>query len=513
MIMPANPTPDQAQEAILADLCKREPQCKRVDTHASIVLLGNDRVLKIKRAVRLPFLDYSTLEKRKQACEEELIVNRHLAPGLYRRDVPIAEGNAGFKVDGHGSPVEWAVEMSRFDESKTLDHLAATRSVAPDLAEAPAVALHHAHDNAPVSDGSSWLASLSVIIDRNTQAFLNESALAHDLVERLDRLSRQKLRECDGLLSVRASAGLVRRCHGDAHLGNIVLIDGKPILFDAIEFDPVIATTDILYDLAFPIMDFCHYGLMAHANRLLNGYLQATWPENHAALRLLPLFLSMRAAIRANVLFAKRHLSPGKDGDNTDNTDARAYFELALRCVEPVRPSLVAIGGKSGTGKSVLAQQAAALLAPLPGAVLLRSDVIRKQLFGFQPLASLPIAAYTADVTERVYRTLVERSRESLGQGISVVIDAAFLKQSERDELSQTANRMDVDFRALFLTADLSVRLERVRARKNDASDATAEIAAAQEEYEIGEVGWSIVDASGSPEQTLERSMALFLTA
>ena len=153
----------------------------------------------------------------------------------------------------------------------------------------------------------------------------------------------------------------------------------------------------------------------------------------------------MRAAIRSNVLFTKRHLSPDKDHDATD---AAAYFDLALRHLAPARPSLIAIGGKSGTGKSVLARAIAPLLSPLPGAVLLRSDVIRKELFGVDPLTALPEDAYAPEVTARVYRTLLERSRQILDQGFSVIVDAAFLKESERDELSTAAQKMDAAFHA-----------------------------------------------------------------
>lgn len=500
-------TPGQAQEPVLAFLENLEPGCKRVDTHASIVFLGADRALKVKRAVRLPFLDFSSLEKRKRACEEELIVNRRFAPQLYRRIVPITQTGSGLEIDGLGSAIEWAVEMSRFDESKTFDHLARAGDITPELAEALAVTLRNAHSQAPVADGSQWLQSIPGIIDRNTRIFRGETELSQQAVERLDALSRERLGDCRKLLQARGAEGLIRRCHGDAHLGNIVLIEGKPVLFDAIEFDPVIATTDILYDLAFPIMDFCHFGLETCANRLFNAYLQSSWLENGNGVSLLPLFLSMRAAIRSNVLFTKRRLSPdhGHDGH-----DAQAYFDLALRLIRPVRPSLIAIGGKSGTGKSVLAREIAPRLVPLPGALLLRSDVIRKGLFGFGPHVPLPASAYTPDVNARVYQTLLDRSRQILAQGFSVVVDAAFLKESERSDLSKAAETSGAEFRPMFLTAALDVRLDRIRSRKNDASDATPDIATGQEDYDVGEISWPIVDASGSPAQTRERAELLF---
>lgn len=499
-------TPLQNEATAFLDQKVRSGAAKRIDTHASIVFLEPDRVLKIKRAVRLPFLDYSTLEKRKHACEEELAVNRPHAPRLYRRVVPITRGAHGPEIGGNGPTIEWAVEMARFDEEKTFDHLARAGAITPELAEAIADVVRESHERAERSGGSAWLASIALIIDRNSQKFRTQ-ALARNAVEQLHAASHQRLAESRVLLQQRASEGFVRRCHGDAHLGNIVLIDGKPVLFDAIEFDPVIATTDILYDLAFPIMDLLHFGLHAAANRLLNRYLQRAGQESAHALRLLPLFLSIRAAIRSHVLFTKCEQSP----DAAVASEAGSYFDLALQLLKPVRPSLIAIGGKSGTGKSVLARDAAALVPPLPGAVILRSDVIRKELFGVDPLITLPQTAYTPGVSARVYRAMLDRAREVVAQGLSVIVDAAFLREAERDELSAEARNMNADFRPVFLDADLAVRLERIGARRHDASDATGSVAAEQEGYGIGRIDWPIVDASGSPEQTLQRSAPFLL--
>jgi uncharacterized protein len=476
---------------------------QRVDTHGSIVLLKPDRVYKIKRAVRLPYLDYSSLDKRKHACEEEIAVNRRFAPDIYRGVVPITEGDAGPEIDGKGDVIEWAVEMARFDENQTFDHLAARGEITPDLAEPLAEAIAASHREAPVSDGETWLASLAGIIERNTAAFRGHPALAGADIERLDVLSCELLTTNQSLLKQRAAARMVRRCHGDAHLGNIVLIDGKPRLFDAIEFDPVIATTDVLYDLAFPLMDLLHFGNRAAANRLFNSYLQATWQQNAGALVLLPLFLSIRAAIRANVLLTKH----AQGGGAAVLSDAKSYFALALDLIAPRQPSLIAIGGRSGTGKSVLARAVAGVVQPAPGAVLLRSDVIRKEIFGVGPLVKLPEAAYAPGTSERVYDAMLDRARGVLAQGLSAVVDAAFLKEDERNQLGPLAVSCGVDFCGIFLVAETSVRLARIGARRNDASDATQDVALFQDNVDTGTIDWAIVDASGTPEETLEWSI------
>ena len=390
--------PEQAEVLAFLDRKVREGAASRIDTHASIVYLEADRVLKIKRAVRLAFLDYATLDKRRQACEEELAINRRHAPMLYRRVVPITREAGSFEIGGAGPPAEWAVEMARFDEAKTLDHLARAGAIKPELAEMLADVIGSSHKRAEASDGATWLSSITGIIDRNTDKFRGQASLARHAVKALHETSHERLAAIRPVLQARAANGFVRRCHGDAHLGNIVMIDGRPVLFDAIEFAPVIATTDVLYDLAFPLMDLGHFGLNAAANRLFNRYLQAEWTNCADALQLLPLFLSMRAAIRAHVLFMKSEQAPH---DAPSAAEAKSYFDLALRHLAFVRPSLIAIGGKSGTGKSAFARDLGGLIAPLPGTVILRSDVIRKQHHGVDPLQALPAAAYTAEATAK----------------------------------------------------------------------------------------------------------------
>ena len=477
---------------------------RRIDTHASMVFLGADRALKIKRAVRLPFLDYSSLEKRRRACEEELKVNAGNAPELYRRVVAITRNSDGtFEIGGTGTPVEWAVEMTRFDETQSLDCVAKSKTIDASLATATADAILRSHDKAPRADGESWLASIRPIIDRNTAKFRTVRGLDAVAVDRLDAASRDFATTLQPLLGQRAERGFVRRCHGDLHLANIALVDGRPLLFDAIEFDPVIATTDVLYDLAFTLMDLIHFDQRAAANAVFNRYLAEAADEQIDGLRLLPLFLSVRAAIRAHVLFVKSEQAGESDAVWQE---AKRYFDLAGRLIMPKPPLLVTIGGLSGTGKSVLARGLAGLIDPPPGAVIIRSDVVRKRLFGISETTALPDSAYRSDTTKHVYDTLASTAQRVLAQGCSVVLDAMYLQEGERADIDDLAARRGASFVGLFLTADLKTRLVRIEQRRDDASDATRHIALKQDT--TGAVNWHIIDASGTPDQSLRNACA-----
>lgn len=480
-------------------------RAKRIDTHASVVFLAGDRALKIKRAVRLPFLDYSTLEKRRHACEEELNVNRGNAPELYKRVVAITQrGDGALEVGGSGAPVEWAVEMDRFDETQSLDRIAETQQIAPPLSAALADAIVQSHRRAPRADGAGWLASIPGIIDRNTAKFREVCGLDAAAIDRLAAGTWNHLAKVRALLERRAGMGLVRRCHGDLHLANIALVDGRPLLFDAIEFDPAISTTDVLYDLAFTLMDLIHFSNRAASNAVFNHYL-ASAPENLDGLATLPLFLSIRAAIRAHVLFTKSEQMA--DGAEV-RRDARRYFDLAGSLIVPAPPMLLAIGGLSGTGKSVLARAVAGMVEPPPGAVIVRSDVVRKHLFDVSETTPLAEAAYQASISGRVYDLLSKTAERVLAQGCSVVLDAAFLEEAQRAAVSDLACRHGGRFVGLFLTADLTTRLSRIERREHDASDATRDVALRQEGVSLGFVSWHIVDASGTPDDTLQRSIA-----
>jgi uncharacterized protein len=483
-------------------------EVRRIDTHASSVFLIGERALKIKREVCFPFLDYSTLEKRKAACAAELEVNRPFALELYRRIVPITrEAKGRLALDGDGEPTEWAVEMRRFDEAQTLDRLAEAGRVDTALADMLGRVVAAAHTRAPIVSAEPWIGALGAYLDQNQTAFREfPSLFPADAVAELRRRSRTALTRVRPLLLARGKLGLIRRGHGDLHLGNISLINARPVPFDAIEFNELIASGDVLYDLGFLLMDLLAHELVAEANVALNRYLVESKHESDLdALAALPLFLSIRAAIRAKVMAARLHAADA-DASNETARVAQTYFRLAYKLLEPATPMLIAVGGLSGTGKSALARALAPQLAPMPGAVVLRSDVERKAIFGKTEAEQLTANAYVPKITAQVYATLEEKARRILAAGYSVIVDAVFADPAERAAVRAAAGGTDAEFCGLFLNADLPIRIGRIEARSRDASDADVAIARRQERYALGQMDFIRIDASGSPAETLERA-------
>ena len=484
---------------------------RRIDTHSASVFLAGDRAFKVKHAVRFPFLDYSTLDLRKQACEAEVTVNRPFAPNIYLRVVPITRAPDGApELDGAGTPIEWAVEMRRFDADGTLDRLAEAGRIDAALADALGRAVAAAHTAAPAVAAEPWIGALGDYVEQTDAAFRALPELfPRGEVEALTQASRAALVRIRPLLLERGKHNLIRRGHGDLHLGNVVMIDGAPVLFDAIEFDPLVASGDVLYDLAFLLMDLTERGIEPTANIVLNRYLAETRrAEDLDALAALPLFMSMRAAIRAKVTAARPARADPQKRSAIDRS-ARRYFEF--RPSPPRADAAYADGGRRAVrhvASRFLRRALAPEIGPAPGAVVLRSDVERKALLGKGENDKLPAEDYAPAVSARVYATIADKARRAVAAGHSAIVDAVFAKPQERAIMGQSAAALGVRFRGLFLDADLATRRARVDARSGDASDADATLARRQESYELGPIDWQRVDASGALEVTLSRAWA-----
>lgn len=497
--------------AFLGDPAAYDPPpdtVERIDTHGAIVFLAGDQVYKIKRAVRLPYLDFSTLEKRRRVSERELEINRRTAPEIYLGVVPIVRTSDGrLALGGPDEPVEWAVHMRRFDQDLLFDRLAEAGRLDLELMAPLAEAIAAAQTQAPKASGLDGATVLAPVM-RSTSAALAGAAplVAEDEAEAYARTLEETAARLASLLRRRADAGFVRRCHGDLHLQNIVLLDGRPTLFDAIEFDEAIATIDLLYDLAFLLMDLWGRGLRRHANAVLNCYLHHfADAETLDALAALPFFLACRAAVRAMVTLDRLpHVDAATRAH--EEGEIKRYAALARRFLAPPPPRLIVVAGLSGTGKSTLAAGLAPDCGPVPGAVHLRSDLERKRLCGADPLARLGPECYTGEMTHQVYETLARKAQAALTAGHSVILDAVSAQPGERDQFEQAARAAGAAFSGLWLSAPRDTLVARVEGRRNDASDADAGVVARQLATETGPITWPELDASGSPEEVLARA-------
>jgi hypothetical protein len=375
----------------------------------------------------------------------------------------------------------------------------------PRLAET--IAAFHASADRVLSAGPS-VASLDGVLGDNAGIFAaHPEAISPQASEALAGAGRDSLARLAPLLEARARGGYVRHCHGDLHLRNVVEIEAAPVLFDAIEFDDRLATIDVLHDLAFLLMDLGKRGLKAHANAVLNAYLDADASSgNLLGLAALPLFLSMRAGVRAKVELLRAALASSGRADAV-REEARAYFALAQDFLVLARPRLIAIGGLSGSGKSVVARAIAPHIGAFPGAVIVRSDVERKRLFGVGPLERLPQSAYTQEVTARVYAMCRKRAFLALQGGQSVIVDAVQARAHEREALAALGATCGVPFTGLWLEAPAKVLRDRIAARTADVSDATPELVDVQLGYDLGKQDFALVDASRPLEEVAAASL------
>lgn len=498
------------QAAVVAFLMRpesypdRPPEVSRIDTHGAVIFLAGSLVYKLKRTVKLPYLDFSTQEKRKAVCERELVLNRPHAPKLYRRVVAVTRGDDGaLRIGGPDEPVDWLIEMERFADEQLFDRLAVAGKLNGALIEKLADVIERLHATAPVHKEFGWPTGLGPIIGNVVQALsgIDGAAKIQGGMQGYATALQDRLHAHRDLLTERRDAGLVRRCHGDLHLKNIVLIDGAPCLFDALEFDENLARIDVLYDLAFLLMDFLHRGLKAEAHTLLNHYFGRDAAEiEWRGLALLPFFLSLRSAIRAMVGLDGLPLAEGGKRAALA-AEIRDYAQLAEALLSHSPPMLIAIGGLSGAGKSTVARAIAPEIGATPGAIVLRSDIERKLMHGAEVTERLGADAYAPETRNAVYSRLLDKAEAILQTGHSVILDAVFREPHQRERPKAIAERLGIPFWGIWLHASKEQMLARVAARRGDASDADAGVVLRQLENTVPPVEWHRVDAGGTADE------------
>lgn len=472
---------------------------ERIDTHASVVFLAADRAYKLKRAVRFDYLDFSTVALRHACCDAEVRLNGRIAPMVYRGIAAVTrEADGSYALDGTGTPVDWVVVMNRFSQDALFDRLASTGCLALESMSPLAAEIANFHTAAEHRVDCGGRAGMSWVVEGNAAGF---AEFGRGCLEMCDayRVTDGSCRELDrqtDLLERRREDGFVRQCHGDLHLRNIVLLDGRPTLFDAVEFNDDISCIDVFYDLAFLLMDLWRRQLPRHANAVWNRYLFETM--DLGGIPLLPLFLSCRAAIRAKTSATAAHIQPDEQRRTELQTAAREYLAMADQLLHPPRPCLIAVGGFSGSGKSTLALALAPQIGAVPGAVVIRSDETRKRLCGVPLLERLGPEGYSPHLSQRVYSTLAERAALVVRGGHSAVVDAVYARPADRQAIEQVATAAAVPFIGLWLDAPESVLIARTERRTNDPSDADASVIRLQQSQGPGAITWRRLEASVS---------------
>jgi len=494
------PEPDQA--ASVAFMMQSDTHggetVEHIETHISHIFLAGAYAWKMKKAVSLDFVDFSTLEQRKAACEAELVVNARTARAMYLDVVAVNARDGKLWLGPPTAPVEYLVRMHRFEQADLLDRMAVEHRLDLQTVREFADAVAGLHLSAEVVRPQSGRDAFATTLD--------------DLIANLDHAVPDGLRAAFGRwrervipvagalaprLAARARRGAVRHGHGDLHLNNACRFRGEVVLFDAIEFEPRFSHVDVLYDAAFALMDLRHRGEDESAIVFLSRYLVAT--RDYADMPALRLFLSARAAVRALVGV----LSP------SGQTGAAEYLALAGDLLaKPRPPRVIAIGGRSGTGKSTLAQALAPRIAPAPDVVVLRTDEIRKRMRGCRPDETLGTDAYRSEVTAAVYRRLAHDAGRALKAGASVIVDATMLKPEQRDIAQSIARDNGAAFQGFWLVGAEGTLAERISRRGMDASDADLQVMRRQPK--IGEVpGWQTLRSDRDRTATLQAALAL----
>lgn len=486
-----------------------EGRVERIDTHAAAVFLVGDRVYKLKRAVRFPFLDFSSLERRCRFCADEVTLNRRTAADLYFGVAPVMDDGTGLRLGpvvgpeaARGTAKDWVVVMRRFDQKQLLAKVAERGELTPKLIDDLARTIARFHAAATIEPTQGGGAVLVHTVEMDVQQMQARGDLLDvALSEELAQLMPQEAKLQAALAERRKQVGAVRRCHGDLHLKNIYLGKQGPQPFDGIEFNDRLSCIDVLYDLSFLLMDLDFRGFRGLASRALNTWLWHSWEKDEEILRalaLLQIYLARRAAIRAHVDAAGiPHINNASEAAR-QRALARRYQAYARALFPIAQPRIVAIGGLSGTGKTTLAMALAPHFPPTPGAVVLRSDVVRKRMAGIALDERMPVGWYTSENSAATYAELHRLAVITLKAGRSVVLDGVYAKAHEREAAEAIALEAGVSFDGIWLEAPTQTLRQRVAERTGDASDATVAVVERQADYKIGTMTWNRLNAAHS---------------
>lgn len=452
-----------------------------LETHLSWVLLAGNDAYKIKKPVRFAFVDYGTLERRKFFCEEEVRLNRRLAPDLYLDATPITGSTDKPQLDGSGPALEYAVHMRRLPEGALFSEMLAAGTLRPDHIDALAALLANFHANAPLASAGDGFGDVESRKARAMAALAGASAsMTPQESTALQQWMETESAALAPLWSRRLATGRIRECHGDLHLANLVCTENGVAAFDGIEFDPALRWIDTLDDISFAVMDFAARDRRDFAFRLLNGWLDHT--GDHEAIAALRFSVVYRALVRSQV----EQLSNAPER-------ARRYADTAMAWSHAARPELIIMHGLPGSGKTFVSQQ----LLQARGAIRLRSDVERKRMFGLGMLENSRDAGkqiYGTEATTQTYQRLFELAQGLLQSGYPVVLDAAFLRRDERAQALALAREMKVPFSIASCEAPAEVLRERLQSRRGDASEADVNVLErltdAAEPLDASELAW-----------------------
>lgn len=488
-----------------------------IETHGATVLLGEEFALKLKKAVHFDHMDYGSPDRRRHFCERELSFNQKTAPDLYIGVKAVRyDENTGYSLAQTGEIVDYFLKMRRFPKGARLDEVAANGDLHERLVDELGDAIIRFHHQAQIVINPASVPDFHNVIDAN---FLQLDVFCPHILE-LEEVKdyRTQLHETvdaiSPLLSKRIETELVRWGHGDLHLQNMCILDGKPLLFDAIEYQDEFVISDILYDLSFLIMDLWEKKLRPSANRIFNRYLNGIgWTQNIAdlnGLSLLPFYLSMRAGIRVHVEGYRFEQSNEQSKKDHFATRTAELFKSSQQYLNPPPAQMVAIGGYSGSGKSTLASRLAPYLGVAPGAVHLRSDVIRRQIMSWDEFSPMPSEAYVPKISQRVYDTMLKIAGAVLDTGHSVIMDAVLDREVDQLAFEQIAKNRNIPFTGIWLDVDQAIMESRIEGRTRDASDATVEVLHSQltrnpKKKQI----WNSLDGNGTALQSLTLSLTL----